>query len=154
MTAHAVSGAVVLQSHARCERGLTPSASARTGPEIPRTSRMVRNLAGDRGSLLIRGMESPLFYFSSACSYKLSCTVHSLFNFFNSYRKSSYFISFCFQISPSYPLYIISCIYTKCVHVQLPRDLVDTQQINALCLRNGRQYTGTKWTLSHLRWLS
>ena len=27
------------------------------------------------------------------------------------------------------------------------------QQINALCLRNGRQYTGTKWTLTHLRWL-
>lgn len=27
------------------------------------------------------------------------------------------------------------------------------QQINALCLRNGRQYTRTKWSLAHLRWL-
>ena len=26
------------------------------------------------------------------------------------------------------------------------------QQINALCLRNGHQYTRTKWTLAHLRW--
>ena len=27
------------------------------------------------------------------------------------------------------------------------------QQINALCLRNGRHFTRTKWTLAHLRWL-
>ena len=27
------------------------------------------------------------------------------------------------------------------------------QQINAFCLRNGQQYSGNKWTISHLTWL-
>lgn len=27
------------------------------------------------------------------------------------------------------------------------------QQINALCIRHGCYYDGTKWTLSHLKWL-
>ena len=27
------------------------------------------------------------------------------------------------------------------------------QQINAFCIRHGHHYEGTKWTLSHLRWL-